>query len=52
MSDEVDSLHADKYESLLQIDTLILIFDGDDQALPKFPKQQVYNVFAKSQNRY
>ena len=25
MSDEVDSLHADKHESLLQIDTMILM---------------------------
>ena len=25
MSDEVDFLHADKHESLLQIDTMILI---------------------------
>ena len=25
MSDEVDSLHADKHESLLQIDTMILV---------------------------
>ena len=25
VSDEVDFLHADKYESLLQIDTMILI---------------------------
>ena len=36
VSDEVDFLHADKHESFLQIDTII--FYGDDQALPKFPK--------------
>ena len=35
-SDEVDFLHADKHESFLLIDTLI--FDGDAQAYPKFPK--------------
>ena len=36
VSDEVDFLHADKYESFAQIDTIV--FDGDGQALPKFPK--------------
>ena len=36
VSDEVDFLHADKHESFLQIDTMI--FDGDDQAFPKFSK--------------
>ena len=41
--DEVDFLHADKHESLLQIDTMI--FDGDGQTFPKFPKLQcLYNV--------
>ena len=35
-SDEVDYLHADKHESFLQIDTVI--FDGDYQTFPKFPK--------------
>ena len=39
LSDEIDFLHADKHESLLQIDTMILM--GDDQAFPKFPKEQV-----------
>ena len=29
-------LHADKYKSFLQIDTMI--FYGNDQAFPKFPK--------------
>ena len=46
VSDEVDFLHADKHESFLQIDTMI--FDGDGQAFPKFPKLQVYNVFTIS----
>ena len=36
VSDEVDFLHAEKDESYLQID--IMIFDGDGQAFPKFPK--------------
>ena len=36
LSDEVDLLHADKDESYLKIDTII--FDGNGQAFPKFPK--------------
>ena len=36
-------LLADKHESFLQVDTMI--FDGDGQAFPKFPKWQVSNVF-------
>ena len=36
VSDEVDLLHADEQESFLQIDTMI--FDGDDEEFPKFPK--------------
>ena len=36
MSDEVEFLHADKYESFLQIHTMI--FDGYGQAFPKLPK--------------
>ena len=35
VSDEVDFLHADKHESLLQIDTMIF---GNVQTFPKFPK--------------
>ena len=46
MSDPVDFLHADKHESLLQIDTKI--FGGYVQALPKFPKKQACNVFTIS----
>ena len=34
--DEVDILRANKYESVLQVDTMI--FDGNGQAFPKFPK--------------
>ena len=36
LSDEVDFLDVDKYESFLQIDNMI--FDGDGQVFPKFPK--------------
>ena len=36
VSDEVDLLHAYKHESFPQIDTMV--FDGDDQTFPKFPK--------------
>ena len=36
VSDGVDFLHADKYESLLQIDSVILMRDG--QAFLKFPE--------------
>ena len=36
LSGEVDFLHVDKYESFLQIDNMI--FDGDGQVFPKFPK--------------
>ena len=49
MSDEVDFLHAHKHESFQQIDTLI--FDGDGEAFPKFPKYQVCNVFSISKEK-
>ena len=43
MSDKDDFLHTGKHESfLLQIDTMI--FKGDGQAFPEFPKWQVCNV--------
>ena len=42
MNNEVDFLHADKHESFLQIDAMI--FYGDGQAFPKFPKLQGCNV--------
>ena len=35
-SDAVDFLHTNKHEIFLQIDTIV--FDGDGQAFPKFPK--------------
>ena len=46
VSDEIDFLHVDKHESSLQIDSMI--FDGDGQTFPKFPKYQVCNVFTIS----
>ena len=36
VSDEVDFLHAENHKSFLQINTMI--FDGDGQAFPMFPK--------------
>ena len=36
MSGDVDFLNADKHGRFLQIDTMI--FDGDFQEFPKFPK--------------
>ena len=41
--------HADKHESFLQ--TGVMIFEGNGQAFPKFPKKQVYNVFTISRKR-
>ena len=38
VSEKVDFLHAVKHESSQKIDSLI--FDGDDHAFPKFPKEQ------------
>ena len=38
MSDDVDFLHGDKHESVLQIGIMILIGGGAGQAFPKFPK--------------
>ena len=46
VTDKIDFLHVDKRESSLQIDPMI--FDGDGQAFPKFPKYQVCNAFTKS----
>ena len=46
VSDAVNILHADKHESLLQIDTKI--FRRYGQAFPKFLKKRVCNVFTIS----
>ena len=47
MSDEVDFLHADKHESLLQIDTMVLM-GREWSSIPKVPKiaslQCLYNI--------
>ena len=55
VSAEVDFLHADKHESLLQVDNYD--FDGDGQAFPKFPKWQSFffswdSLHARLKNRY
>ena len=44
MEDEVNFLPADKHESFLQVDNITL--GVHSQACPKYPKQQVYNIFA------
>ena len=46
VSDEIHFLYADKHGSFLQINTMI--FGGDGQAFPKFPKLQVCDVFTIS----
>ena len=46
VSDEVDVLHSHKHKSFLEIHTVI--FDGNGQAFPKFPKLNVFNVFTVS----
>ena len=43
VSDEGDLLHACKDENYPQIDTVI--FHGDGQVSPKFPKKQICNAF-------
>ena len=47
MGDEVDFLSADKDESFVQVDSITL--GVRSQAWPKYPKQQVYRIFATSQ---
>ena len=42
--DEVDFLPVDKHKSFLQDDSITC--DVRSQACPKYPKQQVYNIFA------
>ena len=49
MGYEIDFLPADKYKNFLQIDSIIL--GVHDQACPKHPKQQLYNIFAISQGK-
>ena len=49
MGDEVDFLHADKRKKVLQVDSITL--GKNSQTCPKYPKQQVYNIFAISQGK-
>ena len=42
-------LSADKHESFLQVDSITL--DVRSKAYPKYPKQQIYNIFAISQGK-
>ena len=48
MGDEVDFLHADKYQHFLQINTII--FDGSGQAFPKFPNSK-FAMFLQNAKR-
>ena len=47
--DEVGFLPADKQESFLQIDSIIL--GVRSHVYPEYPKQQLYNIFAISQGK-
>ena len=49
MGDEVDFWPADKDETFLQIDSITL--GVCSQTCPKYPKQQVCNMFPKSQEK-
>ena len=40
----VHYLHADKHSKVLQVGTIV--FDGSGQTCPKYPKQEVDNIFA------
>ena len=44
-----DFLPADKHKNFLQIYSVTLVVYN--QACPKYPKQQVYNIFAISQEK-
>ena len=50
MGDEIDFLPADKQESFLQVDSITL--GVCSQACPKYPKQQVCNIFAISPEKH
>ena len=49
MWDGVDFLPADKHKSFLKDDSITLI--ECIQACPKYPKQQVYKIFAICQGK-
>ena len=50
MGDEVDFLLADKDKSFVQVDSITL--GVYKKACPKYPKQQVHNIFAISQGKH
>ena len=47
---EVDFLPADKHKNFLQGDSIIL--GVHSKVCPKYPKQQVYNIFPISQGKH
>ena len=49
MGYEIDFLPADKHKNSLQIDRITL--GVHDQALPRHPKKQLYNIFAIPQGK-
>ena len=50
MGDEVDFLRVNKNKQFSQVDSITL--GVSSQACAKYPKQQVYNIFAISQGKY
>ena len=48
VNDELYFWHADKHQSLLKVDTIILVMYN--QTCPKYSKQQL-NIFAMSQGK-
>ena len=50
MGDEVDFLPADKHKCFLQDDSIAL--GVHSQSSPKYPKQQVCNIFVISQGKH
>ena len=49
MGDEVDFLPSDKHKVFVQADSITLVVCS--QACPKYPKQQVYDIFLISQGK-
>ena len=49
MGDEIDFLPTNKHEIFLKIESITLV--GCINPCPKYPEQQVYNIFAKSQRK-
>ena len=50
MGYKIDFLPADKHNIFLQIDSITLRMHG--QVYPKQPKQQLYDIFAISQEKH